>query len=139
MKDPQVIRTFPDGRRLLDFDPPDSYHDSENVGTGYHVTQRKKGLNIEAAEVKSERRVESMLKRVGYQTFIPCCVCNGCVIIRATEHGELKNTYYACQKMKAQVSRYGTCLQATEGVGPLVIEKDLTMEEIAARKNELVN
>lgn len=139
MNTPHLLKTFPDGRTLMDFDPADEYPDSEDVGSAYQVKRRLKGITPEGAERKSEKRLMMQRERVGYKTFVPCVGCTWCIIIRATEHGTVKNTYYACQRMKMRVDRYGTCVDASEGNGPMVIEKNLTMEEIAARKNELVN
>ena len=139
MKEPEVLSEYPNGMKRKDFDPVDAYDDASDVGEGITVVQRKKGYDYKFAERKSEKRLESIMARSGYHEYIPCIKCTACVIIRAMEHGEIKNKFYACQKYKVRVSRYGTCIMANEGNGPLVIEKDLTMEEIMANKDKLIN
>ena len=139
MKDPDIIKILPDGHPLYDFDPADEYPDAEIVGVGMHVVQRKKGITPHTAEVKSEKRLSAIQTRSGYHEFVPCIRCTSCVVLRGMSNGEVKNLYYACQKMKMQVERYGTCIQASEGNGPLVIEKDLNLEEALANKSALIN
>ena len=134
-----ILKTFPDGQVLRDYDPTDEYTESEASGTEFIVRQREKGLTRETAEKKIYKRMESIATRMGYQTFLPCVRCTSCVIVRGMENGEVKNQYYACQKMKMQVERYGTCLNASEGNGPLVLEKNLFVEEALAKKKELMN
>ena len=138
--DKQVIKTLPDGRLLYNFDPADEYPDSERVNEGIRVVQPVKGVSLENAQKKAMEREETIAQRYSYQEFVPCVACCSCVIIRQREHGEYKNSVYACKNMKRAVARYGTCTYASTGkTGPLVIERDLTMEEIEANKMNLVN
>lgn len=138
-KQPDKVKECSDGRVMFDYDPVDEYPDSALCGEGMSVVQRKKGISSISAEKKIEKRMDSIKRRSDYRVVVPCIRCTSCVIIRAMEHGEIKNIYYACQRNKMKVERYGTCIDGAEGNGPLVLEKDLTMEEIARHKNELIN
>ena len=139
MVEPEILSQYEHGGLRKDFDPVDGYEDASDVGEGMNVVQRKRGADYGSAERKSERRLESILTRSMYREYVPCIKCTSCVVIRAMEHGELKNKFYACQKLKIKVARYGTCIQASEGNGPMVIETDVTMEEIMANKDKLIN
>ena len=136
---PEIIGECPDGRPVRDYDPSDGYGESEKSGESLRVVQRMKGISFDTALKKSAERREKIVARSGYQTFIPCVRCNGCVIIRGMENGEIKNKFYACQKMKIQVERYGTCVQASEGNGPMVMEENIRLAEAMAMKDRLVN
>lgn len=136
----QVIRKYPDGKFVYDFNPTDGYDDSSDVNEKYRVVPRQKGLTIDTAMAKAEKQPESLTVKCQYRTFVPCVSCSNCVIVREMENGELVNTAYACKQLKRMVDRYGTCIFGNYGKnGPFVIQRDKTMEEIESRKGELVN
>ena len=136
MKDPEVIKELADGRLLRDYDPVGEYADGEE---NYHVKPKMKGIAAESALRKLVRRDKNILAMIEYAECIPCINCFNCVVVRELEHGEVKNKIYACHRNRVQVSRYGTCKYAMKGNGPMVIERDLTMEEIMANKDKLIN
>ncbi len=138
--DKQIFKEFPNGQIVYDFNPTDEFKYVESVNEGMHVVQKEKGLTLDSAKKKALRRPDSLSEKCGYQTFVPCVACSNCVIIREIEHGEFKNSAYACKQLKRMVERYGTCTCAFSGKnGPFVIERDKTKADIEAHKNELIN
>ena len=137
MKDPETLRVFPDGNVLRDYDPIESYEDGE---TNYSLRQRVRGITLATAANNAMNRESNVMKLSHYHECIPCLRCSSCVIVREIEHGEMRNRIYVCMKNRMKVDRYGTCELATVSRnGPLVIDRDVTAEELAAQRENLIN
>ena len=138
--DKRLVKEYPNGQKVYDYNPADGQPDGERVNEGYRVVPKVKGINQECASRKAETQAADLSKLARYQVYLPCVACTNCVIVRELEHGELVNTAYACRALKRMVERYGTCINGAPGrQGPLVINRDKVLEEIERRKGELVN
>lgn len=140
MVDKKIIKEYGNDTKVYDFDPAEEYQDGEGVNENLMVKRHKIGLTEETAERKQERSLANKMLESGYREYVPCVVCGQCITIREMEHGAFVNKMYACHVLRRLVNRHGTCKYATPSkIGPMVIVRDKTKEELEARKMELVN
>lgn len=136
----QLLREFPSGQKVWNFNPASDIPDAPDVNEGMRVVMMQKGMTLETAQHNVEQRRENMSRRANYHEVVPCIACCGCIVVREMRNGKLENTVLACSQLKRLVSRYGTCDDGRYGkTGPLVLEKDMTMAEIEANKSKLIN
>jgi len=134
-----IVKNLPDGKPLFLFDHPIMQDDSSE-GSPYAVELGKRGIDYDSAVKKAAARTDNEKEQSHYRVSVPCVACCDCVIIQDVEKGQYVNSAYYCRLHRMPCERYGTCDHGREGkLGPHVIKRDLTMEEILAHKDELVN
>ena len=138
--DKQLIREFPDGEKIWNFNPASEIPDAPDINAGMQVVLMQRGKNLETAQRNAEDRRESLAHSSNYHEVVPCIACCKSIVVREVRHGIHENTILACTQLKRLVSRYGTCDCGNTGkTGPMVIERDLMMAEIEANKSKLIN
>lgn len=133
------VKSFKDGTKASIFGPPIDAPDSEQAPQ-YAYESVKYGMTYDTASANAMQRAEHLKTMSHYQVRVPCVACANCTIIQEWENGQYVNNAYFCNILKGACERYGTCDKGITGkLGPQVIRRNLTMEEVLAHKDELVN
>lgn len=135
----EVIKKCKDGSLVRAYDRAIDAPESARP-PHYEFTPEKHGVTYDTAMAKNESRKDSVKALNHYRVSVPCVGCCECIIIQEWENGQYVNNAYFCKRLKCACERFGTCdYGLTGGLGPQVIKRNLTMEEIMAHKGELVN
>lgn len=134
-----IVKHLADGTPIYLFDHPITKADSSS-GSQYAVEYGKRGIDYDAGERKAGLRTDNERERIHYRVSVPCVGCCNCVVLQEYENGKYVNASYYCWLNRMGCERFGTCDNGREGkLGPHVIKRNLTMEEIVANRGKLVN
>ena len=133
------VKSFKDGKKACIFEPAIDAPDGGQASQ-YAYESVKYGISYDTAAANAAKRNEGLRAMCHYEVHIPCVACANCTIIQEWDNGQYVNNAYFCNILKGPCERYGTCDRGQTGkLGPQVIRRNMTMAEILAHKDELVN